>query len=209
LTVVRPGVPAPSTSADDTTLSLDEFRRWLTSGRVLAHLGRHGRPLPLALALRAVCRGDICLEDARGRRLPLTIARLASWSGQLASEPFRVGALLRAIEREVAALEHAAPERTALKTKNHTLKHVLKRAVRGLIPDSLVTRPKQGFGVPVDELFMGPLASVASRELDRFCRETDLLDPAEVRRVMTTADGAKRWYLMNLALWWRTFLAER
>jgi len=25
--------------------------------------------------------------------------------------------------------------------------------------------------------------------------------------VMQSADGSKRWYLMNLAMWWRTFIA--
>jgi asparagine synthase (glutamine-hydrolysing) len=97
---------------------------------------------------------------------------------------------------------------SALKTKNGTLKYVLKKAVRGLVPDNLVSRPKQGFGVPVDELFHGRLAAVAERELQRFCAGTDLLDPAEVHRVLTTADGAKRWYLLNLAMWWRTFIAR-
>jgi hypothetical protein len=28
-----------------------------------------------------------------------------------------------------------------------------------------------------------------------------------VQRVLQTADAAKRWYLLNLALWWRTFIA--
>jgi asparagine synthase (glutamine-hydrolysing) len=96
---------------------------------------------------------------------------------------------------------------SALKTKNGTLKYVLKKAVRGLVPDDLITRPKQGFGVPVDELFHGRLASVADRELRRFCADTDVLDPVEVHHVLTTADGAKRWYLLNLAMWWRTFVA--
>jgi hypothetical protein len=75
------------------------------------------------------------------------------------------------------------------------------------VPDDLITRPKQGFGVPVDELFHGRLASVADRELRRFCADTDVLDPVEVHHVLTTADGAKRWYLLNLAMWWRTFVA--
>jgi glycosyltransferase involved in cell wall biosynthesis len=118
LTIVRPGLPVPPSSAADLTLSFDQFRRWMTTGRVLAHIGRHrdgrvlvhrletsGRPLPLALALRAMCRGDIFIEDARGRRLPLTARRLAGWSAQLAGEPFRVASLLREIEREVADLE--------------------------------------------------------------------------------------------------------
>ncbi len=62
--------------------------------------------------------------------------------------------------------------------------------------------------MPVDELFQGPLAAIADEELRRFCADTDLLDYAEVTRVMRTADGAKRWYLLNLALWWRTFIAD-
>ena len=28
------------------------------------------------------------------------------------------------------------------------------------------------------------------------------------RHTLTTADGAKRWYLLNLAMWWRTFIAD-
>ena len=42
------------------------------------------------------------------------------------------------------------------------LKHLLKTAVRGLVPDELIDRRKQGFGVPVDELFDGRLAALAA-----------------------------------------------
>ena len=81
--------------------------------------------------------------------------------------------------------------------------------MRGLVPDELIDRPKQGFGVPVNDLFPGPLLAVARRELARLLRiDTGLLDPAEADRVMTTADGAKAWYLMNLAMWWRHFIAR-
>jgi asparagine synthase (glutamine-hydrolysing) len=97
---------------------------------------------------------------------------------------------------------------SALKTKDHTLKYLLKKAVRGIVPDNLITRRKQGFGVPVDDLFQGTLQTLTQSELRRFCAETDLLDAREVDRVMREADGAKRWYLLNLALWWRTFIAE-
>jgi len=48
---------------------------------------------------------------------------------------------------------------------------------------------------------------MADAELRRFCGDTDLLDPAEVAHVMRTADASKRWYLLNLAMWWRTFIA--
>ena len=95
-----------------------------------------------------------------------------------------------------------------LRIKNRTLKYLLKKAVAGIVPDSVIARPKQGFGVPVDELFQGALHAFAEGELRRFCAETDLFDRVEVSRVMKTADGSKRWYLLNLALWWRTFIAD-
>jgi asparagine synthase (glutamine-hydrolysing) len=110
------------------------------------------------------------------------------------------------LDHKFAGLAFSIP--SALKIKNRTLKYVLKKAVKGIVPDNLITRRKQGFGVPVDELFRGPLQAVAMRELQQFCADTDLLDAAEVERVMQTADGSKRWYLLNLALWWRTFIAQ-
>ena len=109
------------------------------------------------------------------------------------------------LDHRVVALAMSIP--SALKTKNGTLKYVLKKAVRGLVPDSLIDRRKQGFGLPVNELFAGPLAAVADRELRRFCDDTGLFDRAEVGRVLRTADGAKRWCLLNLALWWRIVVA--
>jgi asparagine synthase (glutamine-hydrolysing) len=79
--------------------------------------------------------------------------------------------------------------------------------VRGIVPDTLIDRPKQGFGVPVNELFDGPLQRSAQAELRRFCADADLLDAREVDRVMREDDGSKRWYLLNLALWWRAYVA--
>ena len=93
--------------------------------------------------------------------------------------------------------------RSALKTKNGTLSFLLAKA-RGIVPDELITR--RAGSAPVDEPFerfsVRPSLSCGA------CADTDLLDPGEVSRVMQTADGAKRWYLLNLAMWWRTFIAK-
>jgi asparagine synthase (glutamine-hydrolysing) len=109
------------------------------------------------------------------------------------------------LDHRLVALAFGIP--SALKTRNGTLKYVLKKAVAGLVPDHLITRRKQGFGVPVNELFPGALQQMAERELQRFCADTGLLAPREVERVLREDDGSKRWYLLNLALWWRTFIA--
>lgn len=110
------------------------------------------------------------------------------------------------LDHELVSLALSIPSH--MKLAGGELKHVLKRAVRGLIPDDVIDRKKQGFGVPVNEMLPGRLAAVARAEVARFSNETGLLDPAAADRVMTTADGSKVWYLMNLAMWWRHHIAR-
>jgi len=115
------------------------------------------------------------------------------------------------LEARVPFLDHKFVEfamgiPSAVKTRNGTLKHILKKAVRGLIPDSLIDRPKQGFGVPIHEWFSGRLGQYARAELSRFCQATDLLDQTEVLRLLNEGRGLQVWYLLNLALWWKTFI---
>jgi asparagine synthase (glutamine-hydrolysing) len=90
-----------------------------------------------------------------------------------------------------------------VKTRHGTLKHILKKAVRGLIPDNLIDRKKQGFGVPVYEWFFDKLGAYARKELDFFCAQTDFLDREQVFRLLDSGNGPQAWYLLNLALWWK------
>jgi asparagine synthase (glutamine-hydrolysing) len=93
------------------------------------------------------------------------------------------------------------------KIANGTLKHLLKKAVRGLVPDELIDRRKQGFGVPVDELFAGKLAALAAAEIGRFCRDAGLLDERTALALVQRNEGSRAWYLLNLAMWWREYIA--
>ncbi|HWN22728.1 MAG TPA: asparagine synthase (glutamine-hydrolyzing) [Gaiellaceae bacterium] len=94
-----------------------------------------------------------------------------------------------------------------VKTRDGELKHILKRAVRGVIPDELIDRKKQGFGVPVYEWFFDRLGDTARHELEWFCGETDFLDRAEVMRLVDEQRGPEVWYLLNFALWWKEYVA--
>jgi asparagine synthase (glutamine-hydrolysing) len=87
-------------------------------------------------------------------------------------------------------------------------KRVLKKAVRGLIPDKLIDRPKQGFGVPVYEWMFAELGDRARRELEEFCDQTDFLDKGEVLRLFDAGYQSEIWYLLNFALWWKRFVAD-
>lgn len=95
---------------------------------------------------------------------------------------------------------------SALKTRNGELKYALKKAVRGLIPDEIIDRRKQGFGVPVHEWFFDRLGGQARRELDDLCQRTDFLDRAEVMRLVEAGNGPQVWYLLNFALWWKEWV---
>jgi asparagine synthase (glutamine-hydrolysing) len=94
----------------------------------------------------------------------------------------------------------------AAKLRGGTLKHILKKAVRGLIPDDIIDRKKQGFGVPVHEWTLGALGQEARRELEGFCARTELLDRSAVLDGFSHRSGAENWRLLNLALWHRTYI---
>lgn len=95
---------------------------------------------------------------------------------------------------------------TSLKTKNGVSKYILKKAVRGVIPDALIDRPKQGFGVPVYEWIQEELGEQACASLREFCTETDYLNWEAVEKWIKSGAGPQIWYLMNLAVWWKTYI---
>ena len=117
------------------------------------------------------------------------------------------------LEGRVPFLDHrlvalAMSIRSDRKVINGTLKYLLKKAVGSLVPADVIERRKQGFGVPVDELFEGRVAALATAELDRFCAETVLLDRRAVTGLIRGGHGSKTWYLLNLAMWWREYIAQ-
>jgi asparagine synthase (glutamine-hydrolysing) len=95
-------------------------------------------------------------------------------------------------------LAMSIPER--FKLNGGTTKYLLKQTVRGLIPDAIIDRPKQGFTVPVEEWLQAQLGSVMRTKLLDFVQRTDYFDPAALRS-MTDRRDTLTWYLLNFALW--------
>lgn len=125
LTVVRPGVTPPAALPGETIVTVDDVSRWVRTGaalgmlrrfdrsRVLVHrLESSGRPLPLGLALRWMTKGDVRLEDTRGRIRGIDADTLARWIAQLSREPFETPSLLRRVEAAVDELERTGPAAT-------------------------------------------------------------------------------------------------
>jgi asparagine synthase (glutamine-hydrolysing) len=120
------------------------------------------------------------------------------------------------LEGRVPFLDHKFVELamsipTSVKTKNGTLKYILKKSVRGLIPDELIDRKKQGFGVPIHEFSLNELGSYARTRVEHFSRRMDLLNVAEVKRLLepataSSAQSFRTWSLLNVAMWWEEYI---
>jgi asparagine synthase (glutamine-hydrolysing) len=106
-------------------------------------------------------------------------------------------------------VQHALSIPAKLKTRNNVLKYLLKKAVRGLIPDQIIDRKKQGFAVPIDDWVFGCLGTAAEETLRDFCAVTDFLDPSGVERILKSGSARQVWYLLNFALWWNEFIRDQ
>ena len=94
------------------------------------------------------------------------------------------------------------------KTEKGISKTVLKKAVRGVIPNEIIDRKKQGFGVPVHDWFLGRLGTEMKKEVLNFANQTGLLNAAYIEAMFANqAYATKLWYLFNLALWWKEYIA--
>ncbi|MBA3327766.1 MAG: hypothetical protein H0T43_05650 [Solirubrobacterales bacterium] len=64
------------------------------------------------------------------------------------------------LDRELAELAFRLPPsaRVRVGPRGMSLKRILKQAVADLLPDGLLDRPKQGFGIPLDRWFRTELA---------------------------------------------------
>jgi asparagine synthase (glutamine-hydrolysing) len=109
------------------------------------------------------------------------------------------------LEARVPFLDHKFVELalsipTQAKLGSGGTKYLLKKAVRGLLPDELIDRKKQGFGVPLPEWFNGELGEATRNELQTFCSDTSFLDGDEVTKLLQSPARSSAWYLLNFAL---------
>ena len=93
-----------------------------------------------------------------------------------------------------------------IKTSDGELKYILKKSVRGLIPNEIIDRKKQGFGVPLHEWFFERLEVSARATLDEFCQRTDYFDYQEVMKLFELRESSLIWYILNFALWHNEYI---
>ncbi|HMI92491.1 MAG TPA: asparagine synthetase B family protein [Polyangiales bacterium] len=111
-------------------------------------------------------------------------------------------------DRRVVELSFQIPP--ALKRKGAVEKHLLKRAVRDLLPASVIERPKSGMLVPVEAWFRGPLLAFARERLLDGLTRWELFDRRWLERLLDGTlgglrprRGVKIWLLLTLEAWLR------
>ncbi|MEQ1729853.1 MAG: asparagine synthase-related protein, partial [Vicinamibacterales bacterium] len=102
-----------------------------------------------------------------------------------------------------------------LRIRGNQTKYALKRAMADLLPDEILRRPKQGFGVPVAHWFRGELRELAHDVLSsRVSRERGYFSAAGTDALLAAHEsglsdhGHRLWALVVLELWFRRFLDE-
>ncbi|HEX3801324.1 MAG TPA: asparagine synthase (glutamine-hydrolyzing) [Solirubrobacteraceae bacterium] len=106
-------------------------------------------------------------------------------------------------------VEFAARLKPGLKARGLSLKRVLKRAVVDLLPAEILSRPKRGFGVPLDRWFREDLQQYATTMLGDGARvrghlRGDALDALlSEHQTGTAAHGQALWTLLTLELFLR------
>ncbi len=101
----------------------------------------------------------------------------------------------------------------SLKMRGGELKHVMKRALKGVLPDGILYREKRGFGAPMGAWLRAELAPVLRDVLSRDAvLRRGLLDPDAVERTIREHEQQKAdrtdhlLSLINLEIWARMYL---
>ncbi len=125
--------------------------------------------------------------------------------------------MAHSLEVRVPLLDHQLVEFAAtippeMNLRGGSGKLLFKKAMRGILPDAVIDRPKRGFAVPLASWFRGELEGFArDLLLSRRCRERNILNTAYVERLLDLHRSGRPldfqlWTLISFEMWCRTFI---
>jgi asparagine synthase (glutamine-hydrolysing) len=112
-------------------------------------------------------------------------------------------------------LEFAACIPTDLKLRRLITKYILKKAMKGLVPQEIIRRKKHGFGVPVGRWFRTDLKDhVRAVLLSSEALRRRYFNGSAIRRLVVEHQSGKRdhghklWTLLTFEIWHRIFIDQ-
>ncbi len=113
-------------------------------------------------------------------------------------------------------VEYALALPPRMKFRHGVGKWALREAMRGILPDEIIDRPKQGFGTPMEEWLRGPFGATAHVAVrSSGLRDQGLFDYRLVDRLFSAhragrGDWSKHlWNLFTLSVWYDRWIAGR
>jgi asparagine synthase (glutamine-hydrolysing) len=116
------------------------------------------------------------------------------------------------LDHELVELAATIPPELAL--SGGSGKRMFKAAMRGILPDDIIDRPKRGFAVPLGVWFRGELEGFArDLLLSTRCRERNIINPVYVEQLLRWHQSGRPldlqlWTLISFEMWCRTFLDD-
>lgn len=118
------------------------------------------------------------------------------------------------LDQDLVELALSIP--SSLKLKGGETKHILKKAVEGIIPDNIIYREKQGFGAPVKEWFTEELGGYISEGiLKSDFRKLGWLNYPKVEEQLKSQREDKSdqsfslWTLFNISKWYDYWIEKK
>jgi asparagine synthase (glutamine-hydrolysing) len=201
----------------------ERHERWMGSFAGEERAALVSREVREAVARSGRAGLDAFGDGAVGPRDPLNQVLLMDMRGYLENDilvKLDRASMMASLEGRVPLLnndfvEYATGLPLDLKLRGLRSKFLFKRALKGLLPDAILGRPKKGFGIPVAEWFRGPLReqmlSVLSPE--RMARK-GFFEPATVGALVREhlegrRDNRKQlWTLFAFELWHDGYLSR-
>jgi asparagine synthase (glutamine-hydrolysing) len=112
-------------------------------------------------------------------------------------------------------VEFAATVPARFRLRDGTTKYLFKQAMRGVLPDAIIDRPKHGFAVPLAHWFRTDLSGFARDVLlSDTCRQRGIVDPVHIERLIRLNDRGRNldlqlWTILSFELWCRRFIDSR
>jgi asparagine synthase (glutamine-hydrolysing) len=112
------------------------------------------------------------------------------------------------LDRRIVELITSMPPH--MKFKGAEMKYILKKAVGELLPQEIINRKeKMGFPVPLHIWAKNHTGEFFKEVLfSQSCRERGLFDHTEIEKLIEneSAFGRRLWGIINLELWFQTFI---